>query len=313
MAPQAAAPMSEALAAAPPLLEVTLPSQAIEYRVLQRSVIKRLGSDPATGGAVKLARQVGSTVFTTGRTWTGPQGGEWVELDNIVEKPGWLLVEGPGFGVLGPILRRVVPGEEPPLVLRSEQPTPVEDKDLVEYREFVVGRNATVMEAKRWIALNWELNPSKLIIARPPDPSTPYKEYYGRVPPICSPDGLLQDDEGLTEVGFSNGDQVQYVYTGQLAKLYGGQEPTWARKLGTKTQESPKVESTAESRFLELREQFQLLGLPESTPPDEIKRHYRQLALECHPDKHPENVEAATRRFQEIKAAYEAIRDRLRF
>eukprot|EP00404_Azadinium_spinosum_P021614 CAMPEP_0180619772 /NCGR_PEP_ID=MMETSP1037_2-20121125/34268_1 /TAXON_ID=632150 /ORGANISM="Azadinium spinosum, Strain 3D9" /LENGTH=308 /DNA_ID=CAMNT_0022639853 /DNA_START=1 /DNA_END=927 /DNA_ORIENTATION=+ len=292
---------------------IALLAQVVEYRVLQRGLIKKVGEDPAVAGAVKLARQVGSTVFTTGRTWTGPRGGTWVELDSLTERPGWLLVEGPGFGTPGPLLQKVEVGEEAPLLLRVEQPTRVEDPSLIEYRDFVVSPSAKVREAKRWIALVWGFNPNQLIIARPEDESATYKEYYGRKAPICQLEGLLRDDERLFDVGFRDGDVVQYVYIGNLAKAYGGKEPTWAQELGSAPQKPAKPHVATEHDYPELRNYFQVLGLAESTPPDSIKRHYRRLALDCHPDKHPDGVDAATRRFQEVKAAYEAIRDRLRF
>eukprot|EP00408_Alexandrium_pacificum_P019985 CAMPEP_0171209932 /NCGR_PEP_ID=MMETSP0790-20130122/28848_1 /TAXON_ID=2925 /ORGANISM="Alexandrium catenella, Strain OF101" /LENGTH=137 /DNA_ID=CAMNT_0011675553 /DNA_START=11 /DNA_END=421 /DNA_ORIENTATION=+ len=47
--------------------------------------------------------------MTTGLTWTGPAGGEWVELDPSVEKPG--------FDLPGPLLERVDPGEEPSVII----------------------------------------------------------------------------------------------------------------------------------------------------------------------------------------------------
>merc|ERR1711879_1074647 len=74
------------------------------------------------GRIIKLSQPVGSKVGTTGRTWTGPCGGEWVELDMWREKPGWLLVHGPGFDQRGPLLEKVLPGEEEPMVLSVMSP-----------------------------------------------------------------------------------------------------------------------------------------------------------------------------------------------
>ncbi|CAL1154351.1 unnamed protein product [Cladocopium goreaui] len=50
----------------------------------------------------------------------------------------------------------------------------------------------------------------------------------------------------------------------------------------------------------------------ETTPPEILRRHYRRLARDIHPDKHPDNVEEATRRFQQVTEAYEAIATRLK-
>ena len=38
---------------------------------------------------------------------------------------------------------------------------------------------------------------------------------------------------------------------------------------------------------------YQLLGLEKSATPDQIKKTYRKLALKYHPDKNPDNPEAA--------------------
>ena len=55
---------------------------------------------------------------------------------------------------------------------------------------------------------------------------------------------------------------------------------------------------------------FETLGLPYGTPFEEVKRTYRQLMREYHPDRHtgsPEAERIATQKTQEITAAYELI------
>jgi hypothetical protein len=57
-------------------------------------------------------------------------------------------------------------------------------------------------------------------------------------------------------------------------------------------------------------EAFDQLELPYDTPFEEVKKKYRQLMREYHPDRHsgsPEAEQAATQKTQQITAAYELI------
>mmetsp|Transcript_53221 Transcript_53221/g.108985 ORF Transcript_53221/g.108985 Transcript_53221/m.108985 type:complete len:140 (+) Transcript_53221:146-565(+) len=133
---------------------------------------------------------------------------------------------------------------------------------------------------------------------------------------------LVSNQQNMWEAGFRDGDEVMYLYTGDFREAKEGREPTWVGRLGNgipaekkkaapPKSGSPALENNSNKRS-GLAEHFQALGLSEATPSENIKRHYRKLALETHPDKHPEDVEGATQRFRLVKAAYEAIRERLR-
>jgi molecular chaperone DnaJ len=56
------------------------------------------------------------------------------------------------------------------------------------------------------------------------------------------------------------------------------------------------------------RDSYEVLGVSPQATDDEIKKAYRRLARECHPDANPEDPQSAER-FKEISAAYESVRD----
>ena len=55
------------------------------------------------------------------------------------------------------------------------------------------------------------------------------------------------------------------------------------------------------------RDYYGILGVGRDAGPDEIKRAYRKLARELHPDVNPDA--AAQERFAEVSAAYEVLSD----
>lgn len=56
------------------------------------------------------------------------------------------------------------------------------------------------------------------------------------------------------------------------------------------------------------KDYYEILGVPRNTPEAEIKKAYRQLALQYHPDRNPGNKEAEEM-FKEASEAYEVLRD----
>lgn len=59
---------------------------------------------------------------------------------------------------------------------------------------------------------------------------------------------------------------------------------------------------------MEYKDYYKVLGVERSSKDDEIKRAYRKLALEHHPDRNPGN-ESAEEKFKEINEAYQVLSD----
>jgi DnaJ-class molecular chaperone len=57
------------------------------------------------------------------------------------------------------------------------------------------------------------------------------------------------------------------------------------------------------------KDYYAILGLPGSAAEEEIKKAYRRLALQCHPDRNPGNP-GAEEKFKEISEAYAVLIDR---
>ena len=56
------------------------------------------------------------------------------------------------------------------------------------------------------------------------------------------------------------------------------------------------------------RDYYEVLGVQKNASQEEIKKAYRKLAKECHPDLHPNDKEAETR-FRELNEANEVLSD----
>ena len=57
------------------------------------------------------------------------------------------------------------------------------------------------------------------------------------------------------------------------------------------------------------RDYYEVLGLARNASADDVRKAYRRLAMQYHPDKNPDNKEEAEVRFKEISEAYEVLSD----
>jgi DnaJ-class molecular chaperone len=70
------------------------------------------------------------------------------------------------------------------------------------------------------------------------------------------------------------------------------------------------------SRAMNSKDYYKTLGVGRQATSEEIKRAFRKLALQWHPDHNPQNMKEAEEKFKEINEAYEVLSDefkRLRY
>ncbi len=144
----------------------------------------------------------------TGKLWTGPSGGTWVEADPN-EKPGWYLVEGPGFNQPGPLLELVEPQDEEPIVLFAL--SPVDDSPLF---EICLKPSQTVRHAKLWLALRSGLRVNKITVAR----EKPSEKTHGQGRRNFPATWILEDEVQIRDTPFKTGGELVYFYMGDAAE-----------------------------------------------------------------------------------------------
>ena len=55
---------------------------------------------------------------------------------------------------------------------------------------------------------------------------------------------------------------------------------------------------------------YGVLNVPRDASEDDLRRSYRKLAREYHPDVNPDDPQAATEKFNKLKAAYDLLTEK---
>lgn len=118
---------------------------------------------------------------------------------------------------------------------------------------------------------------------------------------------VLNIDEELTEALVQRGE----------AKLLTEDWEGAVEDLKSAAQKSPQDMSIRESlmkaekalKMSKRKDWYKILGVSKTSSISEIKRAYKKLALQWHPDKNVDNREEAENKFREIAAAYEVLGD----
>jgi molecular chaperone DnaJ len=63
---------------------------------------------------------------------------------------------------------------------------------------------------------------------------------------------------------------------------------------------------------MQTKDYYQILNVSQGASTQDIKKAFRRLALQYHPDRNTENVREATEKFKEINEAYEVLGDEQR-
>ncbi len=58
------------------------------------------------------------------------------------------------------------------------------------------------------------------------------------------------------------------------------------------------------------RDYYEVLGVSKTATDEELKKAYRKLAKQYHPDANPDNKEEAEKKFKELNEAYEVLSDK---
>ncbi|KAH7677869.1 Dnaj-like subfamily c member 3 protein [Dioscorea alata] len=123
--------------------------------------------------------------------------------------------------------------------------------------------------------------------------------------------------DSCTEALEIDGELVEALFQRGKAKLITEDWEGAVEDLKSAAQKSPQDMNIREAlrkaekslKLSKRKDWYKILGIPKTASVAEIKRAYKKLALQWHPDKNVDNHEEAEAQFREIAAAYEVLGD----
>lgn len=210
----------------------------LRYKCAHGILFTKRSEDPSHPVILQLARPAGTHIYSTGLCWRGPKGALWAELDASKGEMGWMLVEGPGFGLSGPALvdASLTVGAVTVEVWNCGMS---ESTNIVVYQG-LVERDVTVQQLKDIVCRATRLNPIMVCLC---------KDLPGRDPlgsgALLPASYMHEIHDDCTLDSFARGNHVKFfmVYVGNFEADY----KQWGKQLGIKD-EQPRTHDVDESK-----------------------------------------------------------------
>uniref|UniRef100_A0A7S4RAP8 Uncharacterized protein n=1 Tax=Alexandrium monilatum TaxID=311494 RepID=A0A7S4RAP8_9DINO len=186
------------------------------YRCAVCEIFVKRSVKPTKGKIMKVKKETGSCLYSTGNTWTGPSGGRWMELDQASGEAGWALIYGPGFGLKGPALLDASDDAilSVQVFLLGSMDSGSEMQGVI--WESLVRREATVGEVKASMAREVGLKPYCCVLSKDKPCLNGIPGSNGqRLPVDYMPE--LKDHKVMGDCGFEGGTAILLlVYVGDM-------------------------------------------------------------------------------------------------
>jgi len=117
----------------------------------------------------------------------------------------------------------------------------------------------------------------------------------------------LQADEGLIEATINIGEA--YIVLEEYDKAIQQFQKAREQDQNNREAQDGINRATKLQKMAARKDWYKILGVTKQATPSEIRKAYRKLALEWHPDKHEKDKEVAEKKFIEVSEAYEVLSD----